>query len=132
MIVEGRDLRSYQIPLSIYKLVLCPGPSEDILDFFFFFTTLSDYFTTLSDYSFIHSSAFSGHLLSVYHSALCKSKNRRCKSHGPYPWEIRICLQSIWKESGNDYMCFLDNSVGKVSACNTGDPPFDSWVRKIH
>ena len=66
MIVGGRDLRSYQIPLSIYKLVLCPGPSEDILDFFFFFfTTLSDYFTTLSDYSFIHSSAFSGHLLSV-------------------------------------------------------------------
>jgi len=114
MIVVGRDLRSYQIPLSIYKLVLCPGPSEDILDFFFL--------TTLSDYSFIHSSAFSGHLLTVYCSALCKSKNRRCKSHGPYPWEIRICLQSIWKESGNDYMRFLDSSVGKVSVCNAGDP----------
>ena len=85
-------------------------------------TSWTFFLTTLSDYSFIHSSAFSGHLLTVYCSALCKSKNIICKSHGPYPWEIRICLQSIWKESGNDYMCFLDSSVGKVSVCNAGDP----------
>ena len=27
---------------------------------------------------------------------------------------------------------FPDNSVGKESACNVGDPGFDSWVGKIH
>ena len=26
---------------------------------------------------------------------------------------------------------FPDSSLGKESACNTGDPWFDSWVRKI-
>ena len=26
---------------------------------------------------------------------------------------------------------FNDSSVGKESACNTGDPQFNSWVRKI-
>ena len=26
---------------------------------------------------------------------------------------------------------FPDNSIGKESACNAGDPRFDSWVRKI-
>ena len=31
-------------------------------------------------------------------------------------------MQSIWKESGNDYMRFFDSSVGKVSVCNAGDP----------
>ena len=28
-------------------------------------------------------------------------------------------------------MSFLDSSVGKESACNAGDPGFDSWVGKI-
>ena len=28
-------------------------------------------------------------------------------------------------------MGFSDSSIGKESACNAGDPRFDSWVRKI-
>ena len=27
---------------------------------------------------------------------------------------------------------FPDSSAGKQSACNAGDPKFNSWVRKIH
>ena len=30
------------------------------------------------------------------------------------------------------FLSFSDSSVGKESACNAGDPQFDSWVGKIH
>ena len=41
---------------------------------------------------------------------------------------IFTCLDPTHSSPGGD---FLDSSAGKESACNAGDPQFDSWDQKI-
>ena len=45
--------------------------------------------------------------------------------------EIKRCLFLGWKAMRELDSVFPDNSVGKESACNAGDPRFNFWVRKI-
>ena len=45
--------------------------------------------------------------------------------------EVKRCLFLGWKAMTELDSVFPDNSVGKESACNAGDPWFNSWVRKI-
>ena len=46
------------------------------------------------------------------------------------PWKSRCTCHFEWWFSVD--LCFPDNSVGKESTCNAGDPSLISWDRKIH
>ena len=47
------------------------------------------------------------------------------------PCKMRHLFPSSWWQLGDPALGFPDSSVGKESTCSSGDPRFNSWVRKI-